>query len=695
MKTSHFAVCFNIALLSLTLTACGNNAERDQPTPPPPPNPLEETLEAGALTLEGMEDNALNPADTVLKFAIKSTTFDATASEVRLSVNGKPVEAANISVGANQISAAVLLDDGRNDIMFKAYDMAGRPVFLNQTVWAGKNKLAVAVVSADGTPVPDGTTVTLRLSDNLDIGATGKTLAGAVEFLNVPARTVVAEARTADNGTGVVGGAGGNGTMTLTLTPFNTPDVTENNDFSKGLTGYEFGSSPVVLIPHVEQVGPKAGGASLSWVKSFQQADRASFDRAVRASGLYASNTAQSSAEDSDAVLSTSGQGNQTLSRTFPVKKGTTSVSVRYRFITSEVPGGYFGSKYNDYYSATIRTKSGQSVTESNTMNALGLPAFDSGGSTSWRRLSLKTDKEGDSVQFDLTVANVADGMLDSQLVVDLIEEKSEQVTPKLAWDPNNGGLKLTWKVGPKALENAVNIHIHWSNSAEYGGRIGGAITTVVVPAGTAADATGERNIAGAQLHDNPATATHVIAAVDETMVGPVADVTITYGPNADSTAVSAAMRDAIKDGLRSAGAKSGSISRTAVKPADQARAMFQNLTRAPGPLSVNITAQLGIYADPGDAVVRVFERRTTGMTVAQAVAQAGSIQAAMTEEINAQGPERVSKHCADPSKISVADVPQSNFTASGRERFKAVAATRSRLLDENNVYHMEIVKVP
>lgn len=82
-------------------------------------------------------------------------------------------------------------------------------------------------------------------------------------------------------------------------------------------------------------------------------------------------------------------------------------------------------------------------------------------------------------------------------------------------------------------------------------------------------------------------------------------------------------------------------------------------------------------------------------MTVAQALAQSTSIQAAMTGEINAQGPDRVSKHCADPSKISVADVPQSNFTATGRERFKTVAAARSRLLDENNVYHMEIVKVP
>ena len=79
--------------------------------------------------------------------------------------------------------------------------------------------------------------------------------------------------------------------------------------------------------------------------------------------------------ENMDASLSTSGEGPQKMSHTFTIKPGTSSVSVRYRFVTSEVPGGYFGSQYNDYFSVTIRSKSGGVITESNTMNGLGLAA--------------------------------------------------------------------------------------------------------------------------------------------------------------------------------------------------------------------------------------------------------------------------------------------------------------------------------
>ena len=78
-------------------------------------------------------------------------------------------------------------------------------------------------------------------------------------------------------------------------------------------------------------------------------------------------------------------------------------------------------------------------------------------------------------------------------------------------------------------------------------------------------------------------------------------------------------------------------------------------------------------------------------MTLGQAQANSAAIQAAMTAEINAQGPSNVSKHCADPNTISVADVPMSSFTTSARPRFRDVAAARSRLLQENGVFHMEI----
>lgn len=214
-----------------------------------------------------------------------------------------------------------------------------------------------------------------------------------------------------------------------------------------------------------------------------------------------------------------------------------------------------------------------------------------------------------------------------------------------------------------------------------------------MVPAGTAAGATGTRNIPGTQLRDDPQGVTHLIAVVNEDAVGPVQDVRINYGANADASAVSDAMRDAIRDGLRNAGTREASISRTAASPADQARAMFQNLVRAPGPLATNINYQLSVYAAPGEAVIRVFESRTQGMTLSQAQANAASIRAAMVTEINAQGPSNVSRHCADPSTISVVDIPMSSFSAAARPRFREVAAARSRLLEENGVYHMEILR--
>ena len=57
--------------------------------------------------------------------------------------------------------------------------------------------------------------------------------------------------------------------------------------------------------------------------------------------------------------------------------------------------------------------------------------------------------------------------------------------------------------------------------------------------------------------------------------MGPIADVSISFGANANATAVSAAMTDIIKDGLRAAGASVGNVTSTARTPADQARAML------------------------------------------------------------------------------------------------------------------------
>ena len=78
--------------------------------------------------------------------------------------------------------------------------------------------------------------------------------------------------------------------------------------------------------------------------------------------------------------------------------------------------GGYFGSRFNDYFSVSIRSKQADgAISELNTMNGLGLDAFDDVCSTDWREKTLEIETEGDTVQVDILVANVGDGTYDSQ----------------------------------------------------------------------------------------------------------------------------------------------------------------------------------------------------------------------------------------------------------------------------------------
>jgi hypothetical protein len=68
-------------------------------------------------------------------------------------------------------------------------------------------------------------------------------------------------------------------------------------------------------------------------------------------------------------------------------------------------------------------------VDEANSMNSLGLGEFDGAGATPWREATLPVSSEGDTFQIDLTIANVADGLFDSQLVVDVVEQTSMSIT--------------------------------------------------------------------------------------------------------------------------------------------------------------------------------------------------------------------------------------------------------------------------
>jgi AMOP domain len=275
--------------------------------------------------------------------------------------------------------------------------------------------------------LPNKTTITAKLSDDELVSSVAKTgtkstehchvvafntststdlilhaASGTATFTNLPQRTITFEAVGPGN---ELGTAGTNPTLTSTLaiTVFGFKSATNvaNKDFSKGLSGWNTdGAVAVSLQNHIEQVGPPVPPN----VRSLQL--------------------------NQDLALSTGGSPvEQRSSHTFTSSDDACAVKVRYRFVTSEVPGGYFGTQFNDYYRVSIRAENSKdSVSETMTMNGLGIAAFDfQTGSTNWKETILVLNEDyyvlNDKVQVDLAVANVADGLLDSNVEVDFVEE--------------------------------------------------------------------------------------------------------------------------------------------------------------------------------------------------------------------------------------------------------------------------------
>ena len=142
------------------------------------------------------------------------------------------------------------------------------------------------------------------------------------------------------------------------------PSPIDNNNFSKGLSGWTIKSEdlPYILIQdHREDVGPPN-----------PLLDNVAGRRRL---GFFDNNP-----EDNDMCLFTDGidDADRTSSRAFKAAVGSTVVYLRYRFVTSEVPGGYFGSEYNDAFRVFLRSLlRGAVAFEDASMNLLGLDAFD------------------------------------------------------------------------------------------------------------------------------------------------------------------------------------------------------------------------------------------------------------------------------------------------------------------------------
>lgn len=419
----------------------------------------------GEITLTGVSVDAFNATFSTIGFSLSGAAFAANPEEIQVYHQGWPVPDSDITLSSNLITVAPRLTAGRNEIILVANDTDGKLLYEEYILWAGNRTLSGYVVDENYQTVTNANVV-IKLGDDQTVTAQTVTANGQFAFTNLPARTVILEASAADLRIGSVAANGAEGFVYLPTRGFYDPSPIANNDFTQGLAGWETGSSPVWLIPHEEEAQAQTLSVQSVETVAVESTDSGAMSLASSSTGSASPSradlhqslsklpvtsaptvTTQSfgimslTQQDMDLVLATSGQGPRSISRTFNTSPGTRNVTVRYRFITTEVPGGYYGTKYNDYFNVSIRSGSDGTLIESNSMNGLGLGAFDAAGRTAWRENSLTVNPDGDTVQVDLTVANVADGWLDSYLVVDLIEEKSLAITSMELNDIDNSAL--------------------------------------------------------------------------------------------------------------------------------------------------------------------------------------------------------------------------------------------------------------
>ncbi|KAK5662350.1 hypothetical protein OQA88_8260 [Cercophora sp. LCS_1] len=243
----------------------------------------------------------------------------------------------------------------------------------------GSASLSVHVVDENGNDVA-GATVHATVSTHVGIEETTVTGPdGIAVFHNLPDDPISLLVKGEDNSQGVGSVVAGQQTgVTITMAPYTPPVPGGPNFDDNGLGGFNTGSS------------------ATSGTK------RDLFQRAV------------------ELVLSTAGQSTVQFARkTFALTSDISSVYIQYMFQTNEVPAGFFGSKWNDYYSVSIRTNNGASVFSSRSMNELGLGAFNfDTGETGWMTTSLDIPSGANSVEFAVAVSNVGDNLYDSKIVV-------------------------------------------------------------------------------------------------------------------------------------------------------------------------------------------------------------------------------------------------------------------------------------
>src|SRR5437763_7430899 len=122
-------------------------------------------------------------------------------------------------------------------------------------------------------------------------------------------------------------------------------------------------------------------------------------------------------------------------------------------------------------------------------------------------------------------------------------------------------------------------------------------------------------------------------------------DRNIVFGPNAKSADVSEFTLSVLRDIMRTADVAQLTITSTQRSPQDQARVMFDNIERD------GVAKQKALYKPAGQSVIDAYAAaRNAGKSPDE-------IKAAMLARIVEIGPEKVSRHAADPKILNVFDI--------------------------------------
>ena len=162
--------------------------------------------------------------------------------------------------------------------------------------------------------------------------------------------------------------------------------------------------------------------------------------------------------------------------------------------------------------------------------------------------------------------------------------------------------------------------------------------------------------------------------------------------PARDANTVSPYSKKVLDEILKKAGIAQVTITSSARTAQDQARIMYENITRH------GVAHQKRLYGSYGDKVIDEYaslhERKISEME-SRSKSQADIISG-MSAKITSLGPGNVSKHAADPKKLNVVDIAPSSINLALRKKFEAAVNSDSRVSKfltppGDPAYHIEI----